>query len=74
MNNLATGELYSSPNGDRWHLCRDAPGDVFVLRQPNIPWRANLPHRAFRFPFAWSGPEQQALLQMIESLVPSDIP
>jgi hypothetical protein len=37
MNDLATKELYSSPNGDHWHLCRDASGCVFVLHQPNIP-------------------------------------
>ncbi len=37
MNDLATKELYISPNGDCWHLCRDASGYVFVLHQANIP-------------------------------------
>jgi hypothetical protein len=36
MNNTRTRELYSSPNGDRWHLCKDASGRVFVLHQANI--------------------------------------
>jgi hypothetical protein len=41
MNDLATKKLWSSPNGDRWDLCRDASGYVFVLHRPNIPsgWR-----------------------------------
>src|ERR1700730_14620966 len=25
MNNIRTKELYSSPNGDRWYLCRESP-------------------------------------------------
>jgi len=37
MNATRTRELYSSPNGDRWHLCKDASGRVFVLHQANIP-------------------------------------
>jgi hypothetical protein len=41
MNETRTRELYSSPNGDRWHLCKDASGKdasgrVFVLHQANI--------------------------------------
>jgi hypothetical protein len=37
MNATRTRELYSSLNGDRWHLCKDASGRVFVLHQANIP-------------------------------------
>ena len=71
MNNLATRELYSSPNGDRWHLCRDASGDVFVLHQPNIPSGGRI-SRIDLSDFLAHGrsPEQQALLQMIGSLIP----
>jgi hypothetical protein len=30
--------LYSSPNGDRWHLIRDpVSGRMFVRHQPNVP-------------------------------------
>jgi hypothetical protein len=37
MENVRTRELYSSSNGDRWHLCRNASGKVFVLHEANIP-------------------------------------
>jgi hypothetical protein len=37
MKDTQSRELYSSPNGDRWHLCKDASGRVFVLHQANIP-------------------------------------
>ena len=37
MNDIRTRELYSSPNGDRWHLCKDASSRVFVVHQANIP-------------------------------------
>jgi hypothetical protein len=30
MNEIRTKELYSSPNGDRWHLCKDGIGRLFV--------------------------------------------
>jgi hypothetical protein len=30
-------ELYNSPNGDRWYLCRDTSGRIFVLHEANIP-------------------------------------
>jgi hypothetical protein len=73
MNNLATKELYSSPNGDRWHLCRDASGYVFVLHQPNIPSGGRISRIDLSdFLARGGGPEQQSLLQMIGSLIPSD--
>jgi hypothetical protein len=37
MNATQTRELYSSPNGDRWYLCKDRSDRVFVLHQANIP-------------------------------------
>jgi hypothetical protein len=30
MNNIRTKELYSSPNGDRWYLCREGSGRLFI--------------------------------------------
>jgi hypothetical protein len=33
MEKVRTRELYSSSNGDRWHLCRNTSGKVFVLHQ-----------------------------------------
>jgi len=29
-------ELYHSSNGDRWSLCREDDGRVFVLHQANL--------------------------------------
>ena len=75
MNNLDTKELYASPNGDRWHLCRDASGYVFVMHQPNIPSGGRVSRiELSNFLARGRGPEQQALLRMIESLIPSDSP
>jgi hypothetical protein len=73
MNDLATKELYSSPNGDRWCLCRDASGYVFVLHQPNIPSGGRTSRIELSdFLARGGGPEQQALLQMIGTLVLSE--
>jgi hypothetical protein len=75
MTATRTRELYSSPNGDRWHLCKDASGRVFVLHQPNIPSGGQISQIELRdFLARGYGPEQQALLQMIGTLVesPSD--
>ena len=70
---LATKELYSSPNGDRWYLCRDETGNVFVLHQPNIPSGGQASRIEISdFLAHGRGPEQQALLKMIESLIPSE--
>jgi hypothetical protein len=75
MNDLATKELYISPNGDCWHLCRDASGYVFVLHQANIPSGGQTSRIELSdFLARDRGPEQQALLQMIGSLIPSDTP
>jgi hypothetical protein len=73
MNDLTTKELYSSPNGDCWHLCRDASGYVFVLHQPNIPSGGCSSHIELSdFLARGRGPEQQALIHMIWSFIPSD--
>lgn len=33
---LTQRELYQSSNGDRWSLCREDEGRVFVLHQANL--------------------------------------
>jgi hypothetical protein len=72
MDATRTRELYSSPNGDRWHLCKDASGRVFVLHQTNIPSGAQISQIELRdFLARGCGPEQQALLQMIGTLIES---
>ena len=69
---MPTREIYTSPNGDRWLLARDsAGGPVYVEHEPNAPsgGRAHsLSVGEFLRPGA-AGPEHQALLQLIGSLV-----
>jgi hypothetical protein len=70
MENIHTRELYSSSNGDRWFLCRNTSGNVFVLHQPNLPSGGRISHIELAdFLARGHGPEQQALLQMIGSLI-----
>jgi hypothetical protein len=72
MNDIRTRELYSSPNGDRWHLCKDASGRVFVLHQANIPSGGQTSQIELGdFLTRGYGPEQQALFQMIGMLTES---
>src|SRR5207302_8624904 len=72
MNDTRTRELYSSPNGDRWHLCKDASGRVFVLHQANIPSGGQTSHIELGdFLTRGYGLEQQALSQMIGTLIES---
>jgi hypothetical protein len=70
MEKVRTRELYSSSNGDRWHLCRSTSGKVFVLHQANIPAGGRISQIELDdFLAKGHGPEQQALVQMIGSLV-----
>src|SRR2546430_1985184 len=57
---------------DRWHLCKDASGRVFVLHQANIPSGGQTSHIELGdFLTRGYGPEQQALSQMIGTLIES---
>jgi hypothetical protein len=72
MKDTHSRELYSSPNGDRWHLCKDASGRVFVLHQANIPSGGQTSRIELGdFLTRGYGPEQQALVQMIGTLIES---
>jgi hypothetical protein len=72
MNDPQTRELYRSPNGDRWLLCKDASGRVFVLHQANIPSGGQTSRLDLAdFLTRGYGPQQQALYQMIGSLIES---
>ena len=69
---VQTRNLYSSPNGDRWLLCRDTEIErVFVRHEPNAPsggYQSDLDIGTFlmRAPL---NPEHQALLRLIATLV-----
>jgi hypothetical protein len=70
MNTTRMRELYSSPNGDRWHLCKDESGRVFVLHQANIPSGGQTSQIELRdFLARGYGPEQQALLHIVGTLI-----
>jgi hypothetical protein len=64
-------ELYRSPSGDSWFLGREpTDGRAFILHQPNAPSGGRLSHIELgEFLRRGNGPEQQALLRLIASLV-----
>jgi len=64
-------ELYRSPNGDSWFLGRE-PGDgrAVIIHQPNGPPGGRLSHIELgEFLRQGNGPEHQALLRLIATLV-----
>jgi hypothetical protein len=67
-------ELYRSPNGDSWFLAREPEnGRAFVIHQPTAPSGGRLSHFELgEFLRKGTGPEQQALLRLIATLV--DVP
>jgi hypothetical protein len=67
-------ELYRSANGDAWFLGREpANGHAFIIHQPNAPSGGRLSHiEVGAFLREGTGPEQQALLRLIGTLV--DVP
>jgi hypothetical protein len=64
-------ELYRSANGDSWFLGREpADGRAFIIHQPNSPSGGKLSHIELgEFLRLGNGPEQQALLRLIGTLV-----
>jgi hypothetical protein len=64
-------ELYRSPNGDTWFLAREpSSGHAFIIHQPNAPSGGRLSHiELSEFLRSGKGPEQQALLRLIGTLV-----
>ena len=67
-------ELYRSPNGDTWFLGREPQnGHAFVIHQPNAPSGGRKSHIELgEFLRQGTGPEHQALLRLIGTLV--DVP
>ena len=67
-------ELYRSPNGDCWFLARDpANHHAFVVHEPNRPSGGQSSQIDIgSFLRLGGGPEHQALLRLIESLVSTD--
>jgi hypothetical protein len=64
-------ELYSSSNGDSWYLCRETNGHVLVCHEPNAAsgGKASQVDVGTFLTKGGQGPEHQALLKLIGSLV-----
>ena len=73
---MATRRLYSSANGDEWHLVRDpSSGNVSVRHQPNGPSggrTAFFEVGEFLIRGVQHGPEHLELLRLIGTLVEDD--
>jgi hypothetical protein len=67
-------EIYHSENGDRWLLCRDEDGRVFVLHKANVSsgGTATKIELGDFFGRGKAGPEHQALARLIGGLVDND--
>ena len=64
-------EIYHSENGDRWLLCRDDDGRVFVLHKANVSsgGTATKIELGDFLGRGKAGPEHQALTRLIGGLV-----
>jgi hypothetical protein len=64
-------ELYHSSNGDRWTLCSEDDGRVFVLHEAHLPSGGAFKRIEISdfLSHGNGGPEQQALLKLIAALV-----
>lgn len=65
-------ELYRSPSGDSWYLGREPQnGRAFIIHQPNGPSGGKLSHIELSdfLKDGAKGPEHQALLRLIATLV-----
>jgi hypothetical protein len=63
-------KLYSSPNGDRWYLLRDASGEIFVRHEANVESGGAVSHIGIGdFLSSGRGPEHQELLRLIGTLL-----
>ncbi|WP_428391144.1 hypothetical protein [Lichenicoccus sp.] len=66
--------LYASANGDQWHLIHDRPR-VLVRHTPNVPSGGSASMLDIAaFLARGQGPEQQALLALIATLVDDSAP
>jgi hypothetical protein len=60
-------ELYNSPNGDRWTLCRNSSGTLVVCHQPNEASGGHARETEVNLflSFGGHGPEYQALREAL---------
>ena len=71
MMTSCTRELYRSSNGDRWHLVRETDsGRVLIKHEPNTASGGRTSYvEIAEFLTGGHGPEHQALLQLIGTLI-----
>ena len=63
-------KLYESSSGDRWYLIRAPSGTVFIRHEANVASGGHVEHEEVAaFLSRGAGPEQQALLGLIGTLV-----
>lgn len=64
-------EIYHSENGDRWFLCREDDGRPFVVHKANVASGGTVTKIELRdfLGRGKEGPEHQALVRLIGSLV-----
>src|SRR5258707_4603792 len=69
-------EIYHSENGDRWLLCREHDGRVFVLHKANVSsgGTATKIELGDFLGRGKAGPEHQALARLIGGLVDRGLP
>jgi hypothetical protein len=66
-------KLYSSLNGDRWYLIRDASGEIFVRHEANLASGGHVAHIEIgTFLSSGRGPEHQELLRLIGTLLDTE--
>ena len=65
-------KLYESSNGDCWYLCRSRSGQIVISHEPNASSGGKASQIEVREFLAKGnqGPEHDALLQLIGTLVP----
>jgi hypothetical protein len=63
-------KIYTSSNGDRWYLIRDASGHVFIRHEANVESGGHVAHiEIAAFLGSGQGPEHQEMLRLIGTLV-----
>ena len=63
-------KFYESSSGDRWYLIRDSSGAVFIHYEASVASGGQVEHEEVAdFLGRGTGPEQQALLGLIGTLV-----
>jgi hypothetical protein len=70
MTGLVVQELYNSPNGDHWTLCRNFAGQLVVSHRPNLAsgGKASEIDVAVFLSQGRHGPEHQALTEVLAKL------